>query len=212
MTDLATMVDAKSDQTNSDDLIAGPMTIKITKVGANEGSKEQPLSIFFEGDKGKPYKPCLSMRRVLLTLWGNKGQSFVGRSMMLYRDPTVKWGGMEVGGIRISHMSDIDRPVTIALTATKANRKPFTVQPLKITSAAPPPIDRAPNPDTLELARTAASAGSDVFKTWYKGASQDERDDAKTIMDELKAASIKADEDQKAKDAASDDFLKDFTP
>jgi len=39
---------------------------------------------------------------------------------------------MEVGGIRISHMSHIDKPVTIALTATRGNKKPTTVQPLVV--------------------------------------------------------------------------------
>jgi len=44
----------------------------------------------------------------------------------------VKWGGLEVGGIRISHMSHIDKPVTIALTATRGNKKPVTVKPLEV--------------------------------------------------------------------------------
>jgi hypothetical protein len=203
MTDISTMVEPKTDQVNSDHLISGPMTIKITKVSANEGSKEQPLSIFFEGDNGKPYKPCLSMRRVLIALWGNEGQKFIGRSMTIYRDPTVKWGG----GIRISHMSNIDKPITLALTATKANRKPFTVQPLIV-----PEQNRTVNPATLELARTAASAGSDVFATWWKSANQDERNDAMTIIEEIKVTRAKADKEQEAKDAASKEFLSDFVP
>ena len=211
MTDIAETVAPKSEQLNSDDLIAGPITIKITKVTINPTAPDQPVSLFFEGDNGKPFKACKSMRRVLINTWGPRSSEYIGRSMTLYRDPTVKFGGFEVGGIRISHMSDIEKPVTMALTATRASRKPFTVQPLKITSAAPS-VDRAPNPDTLELARTAASAGSDVFTTWWKSANQDERRAAMTIMDELKAAKAKADDEQKAKDAASDDFLKDFTP
>lgn len=211
MNDISETVAPKSDQLNSDDLIAGPITIKITKVTINPTAPDQPVSLFFEGDNGKPYKPCKSMRRVLIYTWGPRSSEYVGRSMTLYRDPSVKFGGFEVGGTRISHMTDIDKPITMALTATQASRKPFTVQPLKITSAAPP-VDRVANPDTLELARTAASAGSDVFTTWWKSASQDERRDAMTIMDELKAAKAKADDEQKAKDAAIDDFLKDFTP
>lgn len=50
--------------------------------------------------------------------------------MTLYRDPTVTWGGMEVGGLRISHMSHIDKVTMVVLTATKKARKPFTVAPL----------------------------------------------------------------------------------
>src|SRR5690348_5899593 len=97
----------KSDQLNSDDLISGPRTITITRVSANEGSPEQPISISFEGDDQKPYKPCKSMRRVMVHIWGPDASQYVGRSMTIYRDPKVQFGGMAVGGIRISHMTDI---------------------------------------------------------------------------------------------------------
>lgn len=131
MTDLSTTIAPKSDQLNSDDLIAGPRTIRITKVSACPDSAEQPIAIFFEGDGGKPYKPCKSMRRVLVGVWGKDGNAYPGRSMTLYRDEKVTFGGLAVGGIRISHMSDIEGNVTMALTTTRANRKPFTVMPLR---------------------------------------------------------------------------------
>ena len=51
--------------------------------------------------------------------------------MTLYRDEKVKFGGAEVGGIRISHMSAIDKPVTVALTVTKSVRRPYQVKPLR---------------------------------------------------------------------------------
>lgn len=106
MTDLSQTITPKSDQLNADDLIAGPRTIKVTKATVNQGA-EQPASIFFEGDNGKPYKPGLSMRRVLVRAWGVNASAYVGRRMTLYRDDNVKFGGVAVGGIRISHMSDI---------------------------------------------------------------------------------------------------------
>lgn len=126
----------KSDQLNADDLIGREMTIKITGVDVR-GGQEQPVSIHFEGDNGKPYKACKSMCRVMVSAWGADSSKYVGRSMTLYRDPKVKWGGMEVGGIRISHMSDIADDMTMALTVTRANKKPYTVHPL--TNAAPQP-------------------------------------------------------------------------
>ena len=76
--------------------------------------------------------PCKSMRRVLIHNWGGNGAEYVGRNLTLYGDPDVKFGGLAVGGIRISHMRHIPKEVTMALTATKASRKPFTVQPLVI--------------------------------------------------------------------------------
>jgi len=144
MSDMAAAIIPRSDQLNSDDLISGPITIKVTAVTVR-GGQEQPVSIHYEGDNGKPYKPCKSMSRILVTAWGSDSSKYAGRSMTLYRDPTVKWAGMEVGGIRISHMSNIDTTMTMALTATKGSRKPFTVKPLAMEpdalSEPPPALD-----------------------------------------------------------------------
>jgi hypothetical protein len=129
MTDLSQTIDPKSDQINADDLIAGPRTITVTRVVGNS-DKDQPVSIFFEGDKGKPYKPCKSMRRVLVHLWGNDGGTYAGRSMTLVRDPKVKFGGIEVGGVRISHMSHIDTDTQLMLTSTRGKRDPYSVRRL----------------------------------------------------------------------------------
>lgn len=131
-----TMLDTivpKSDQLNADDLIAGPRTIKITK--ALLTGEEQPVALRFEGDDNKPYKPGKSMRRVLVHIWGPDASLYAGRSMTIYRDDKVMFGGVAVGGVRISHMSHMDREVTIALTATRANRRPFTVKPLRTEQA-----------------------------------------------------------------------------
>jgi hypothetical protein len=129
MTNLRATIAPKSDQLNADDLMSITRTIKVTKVSLC-GEAEQPIAINFEGDGGKPYKPCKSMRRVLVTVWGQDGNDYAGRSMTLYRDDKVTFGGLAVGGIRISHMSNIDKEITMALTATRASRKPFTVKPL----------------------------------------------------------------------------------
>jgi hypothetical protein len=139
MNDMRSVIIAKSDQLNSDDLISGPVTITVTSVTIRPGT-EQPVSIFYDGDNGKPYKCCKSMARVLVTCWGADANQYIGRSMTLYRDPKVTWGGMAVGGIRISHMTHIEGTQTMALTATKGSKKPFVVKPLK----APEPAQEAP--------------------------------------------------------------------
>lgn len=190
MTDLSMTIAPKSDQINADDLIGGPRTITITRVTGNEGSPEQPVNIFFEGDNGKPYRPCKSMRRVMVAVWGADGASYTGRSMTLYRDPSVQFGGMQVGGIRISHMSHIDKAVTMALTATRANRKPYTVKPLAVAQAASPVVQ--------DEARAQARLGTDAFRAWFRD-NPGKRDAAKPIMDELKRLCTEAD------DAARDD-------
>ncbi|MBK8200630.1 MAG: hypothetical protein IPK75_20025 [Acidobacteria bacterium] len=84
----------KSDQLNADDLLSGPRTITITKVSGT-GAADQPVAVHFEGDDGKPYKPCKSMRRVMIAGWGVDAAQYVGRSMTLYCDPKVVFGGMQ---------------------------------------------------------------------------------------------------------------------
>lgn len=132
--DMSQTVAPKSDQLNTDDLIAGPRTIRIERVSGS-GNPDQPVNVHFEGDGSKPYRPCKSMRRVMIAAWGADATQYVGRSLTIYRDPKVAFGGMEVGGIRISHMSHIERDLSMALTVTKAKRAPFVV---KVLPAAAP--------------------------------------------------------------------------
>jgi hypothetical protein len=56
--------------------------------------------------------------------------------MTLFRDSKVQWGGMDVGGIRISHMSDISGVATLPLTVTKGKKAPFVVKPLSASAPA----------------------------------------------------------------------------
>jgi len=126
----------KSDQINADDLLAGPRTVTITRVAITPGS-EQPVSMFFEGDGGKPYRPCKSMCRLLVHAWGPDAAAYAGRGMTLYRDPKVRWGGLDVGGIRLRHLSHLDREMVMALTVTKGSRKPYTVKPLAAPDGKP---------------------------------------------------------------------------
>lgn len=129
----------KSDQINADDLMGVEKTITVT--GVKRGSADQPVSIHYEGDDGRPYKPCKSMRRVLITCWGDDGHAWVGGSMRLYCDPDVKWGGVKVGGIRISHLTGIDRTMHLALTATKGKREPYKVEPMEPPTREPYPSE-----------------------------------------------------------------------
>lgn len=162
MTDLSTTIIPKSDQLNADDLTAGPMVIKVTKV-TGTSDKQQPIAIYFQGDNGKPYKPGLSMRRVLIEVWGKDGESYISKSMKLYRDKEVVFGGIKVGGIRISHMSDIKEPMTMPLTASKTSRKPFTVQPLNVqtTSAPAAKID----PQAPDLGQPVPASDFPIYGT-----------------------------------------------
>ena len=135
MSDKMTLRDTiapKSDQLNYDDLIAGPVTVRVTGLAA--GSDEQPVIVRVEdaatGTKLRDYKPCKSIRRVLITVWGDKGKDWIGQAATLYGDPDVMFGGVSVGGIRISHVSGIDAPVTIKLTTRRSKRADYVVKPI----------------------------------------------------------------------------------
>lgn len=186
-------IEPKSDQLNADDLIGQTKTIKITKVAILAG--EQPVALNYEGDNGKPYKPGKSMRRVLVTLWGSDGNNYIGRKMTLYRDDKVMFGGVAVGGIRISHMSDIPEQITMALTASKSNRKPFTVKPLTEADVAQPPKadDRL-----IAAGKEAAAKGVAIYTAWLAGLSADGKESIKSFHKEWSAEAKKADAAPKA--------------
>jgi hypothetical protein len=186
--DMGMTIAPKTDQLNADSLIAGPITILITAVKILS-TPEQPVAISFDGDGGRPYKPGKSMRRVLVKVWGRDGASYVGRAMTIYRDEGVTFGGVQVGGIRISHMTGIDKPVTMALTATQKVRKPFTVQPLVM--AKPKGIDVA---SLQERAAICAGNGVAEYQSFWKSISKDERTALAEQHEGLKKAAAEADE------------------
>lgn len=126
--DMTGVIVPKSDQINADDFLSGPRTFKIKSVAITPGT-EQPVTIALEDSK--PWRPCKSMSRLLVAAWGPDAKEYAGRSVTLYCDPKVKWGGMEVGGIRVSHMSHIDTDLVLALTMTKGKKAPTRVKPLK---------------------------------------------------------------------------------
>ena len=192
MTDLAQTFLPKTDQLNADTLLAGPMTITVTAVkGCDDPT--QPIAIHFEGGEKTPYKPCKSMRRVLVHCWGADGNTFVGRRMTLFCDPEVVFGGIKVGGIRISHLSNINREITMPLTASRAQRKPYTVKPITAEQhrLTPSAVDL---PSLLASGRRAAQEGSQALQTWWKGLSKPEQVAAKPALEsELKPAAAQAD-------------------
>jgi len=197
MTDLSKTILAKSDQLNADDL-ATPMTITVTEVRAAD-SEDQPITIRYDGDQGKPFKPCKTVRRVLVRAWGSQGQEYVGKSMTLYNDPNVKWGGKPVGGIRVSHLSHMDQDFTIPLTITRGQKKPVTIKRLQVQQQQQQGHDIAAVVDAITKATNAATNGTEAFKAWWnteegKAIRYLIKDD-KAEMDKLKALAAENDGD-----------------
>ena len=135
--DITDSLAANSAQQNYDEYLAGPKTVTVAEV--TQGTAEQPVNVELVEFPGKPFKPAKSVRRVLAAAWGTDASKWAGRRLTIYGDPSVRYGGKEVGGLRVSHVSHIDKPITVALTVTRGKRAPFTVQPLP-DAPAPPPI------------------------------------------------------------------------
>ncbi|HHG9960354.1 TPA: hypothetical protein ACPZLH_001530 [Yersinia enterocolitica] len=138
--DLSRTIIPKSDQLNFEDVQSSSITAVIKSVRA--GNNEQPVFIDLEGYDGRPYKPSKSMRRVLIGGWGNDGHSWVGKTLTLKGDATVKFGGVAVGGIKVSHMSDIASDLSLMLTTSRGKRSEhrvikLEVKPVKVEERTP---------------------------------------------------------------------------
>lgn len=134
----------RSDQWNADDFVGGPQT--FTVAGVKVGTAEQKYDISLEGSD-RFWRPPLTVLRLLVAAWGNDSTAWTGRRVTLYRDDTIRFGKDAVGGIRISHMSHIDKAISVALTVTRGKRQRFTVEPL---------VEVAPEPVSETAARIAA--------------------------------------------------------
>lgn len=176
--DISETIVPNSDQVNAEDLIGGPRTVTVT--GVEKGTADQPVFVHLAEFPGRTYRPAKSMRRVLLAAWGADASVWAGRHLTIYNDPHVKWGGQEVGGVRISHMSHITEPLTVALTVTRGKRAPFTVQPLTTTA---PAVDHV-------AALTAAASIGELQAAWAVAmkAGASKNPDLIALKDERKAA------------------------
>jgi hypothetical protein len=165
VSDMTQVIIPKSDQINADDFLGGPRSYVIESV-AITGGTEQPVSIKLAGEN-RVWRPCKSMSRVLVAAWGADAKAYAGRSVTLYRDPAVKWAGIEVGGIRISHMSHLERDMLIQLTATKGKRSPHVIKPLAAPRQGP---DDALRREIEELLDRLAGDDKEARKQFIAGA------------------------------------------
>ena len=149
------MLVGKSDQLDNVDLLSGPRVFTIT--GASKGPNDQPLNITL-AEYPRPWRPGLTMRRVLAAMWGTEADNYTGRRIRLYRDPDVRFGNDKPGGTRISHASHLDKRLTVSLPTSKGKFGAFTVEPLVESAPAP----TVPGP---EAARLLAEIGALADKT-----------------------------------------------
>ena len=121
----------KSDQINADDLAPGQTLVLTVREVRPGPDAKQAIDIVTEHPR--VYRPCLTMRRVLMACWGGvvDGQldpaAWVGKRLELYTDPTVRFGSDLTGGLRIKALSGISKSYSVALTVTKGKRATYSV-------------------------------------------------------------------------------------
>jgi len=188
ISDLRHTIVPKSDQLNADQLLGGPMTITVSEVRVSDG--DQPVVIRYEGDGGRPFKPCKTMRKVLIHGWGPDGRLWAGRSMTVYNDEAVKFGGESVGGIRISHMTDIAQDMKVSLTATKGKKALHVIK-------------RMADGDAALVAAIKAAGDVDALKAAFKVA-------YRATKDEKRQAAFKAEYDRRMQELAPSSLLQEY--
>lgn len=108
MSDISKAIQAKSDQLNAADIIGSEPIITIRNVKVLPGD-QQPVHIYFDGDNNRPWKPSKGMLRIIALGWGLDSSNWIGKKVQIYNEPSVKYAGQDVGGIRIKGMSHIQK-------------------------------------------------------------------------------------------------------
>ena len=125
--DIGGTIAPDSPQMDAVDLTTGAQTFTIERV--SKGNADQPVNLHL-AEFPRPWRPGLSMRRVLVALWGPETDAYIGRRVRLFCDPTIEFGGQPVGGIRIAAMSHLDGPKRVPLIISRGNSAMYPVEPL----------------------------------------------------------------------------------
>ena len=134
-----------SDQLDAVELV-NPRTFTIdtgSSLGKREGKIVAEIRLV---DFPRVWRPSKGMLDVLAACWGTDAKQWVGHRVTVYNDPEVMFGRDKVGGIRISHLSHIDKARVVTIRASGAGRKqPWRVEPL----ADATPVVTNPNAELL---------------------------------------------------------------
>jgi hypothetical protein len=198
-----TMV-GKTDQLNAYDLLSGPRTIKIRDVKIVEKDAQQPLLVYFDGDDGKPWKPALTVRRILGLVWGLDASKWIGLHCTIWCDQKVSFGGSDVGGIRVSHMEGLSQPRKLNLATARNARGNFTVQPLRIEKKS-----GADNWRERLLAVAEGGKGITVDDAWAKVPADVKAELGDALLEQLKALEQAAQDHRENDPNAAVDALND---
>lgn len=130
--DIRAATKPKSDQLNYETFLTGPQTFIVSKV--TPGDRDHPVFIHMNECPATPYKPSKGMLKCIAQPdgWGDKSSQWVGKSITLYGDPTVIYGGVEVGGIKVAALSDINGDYETLISARRGVRKPHLIKKIVI--------------------------------------------------------------------------------
>ena len=140
--DIRAATKPKSDQLNYENFLTGPQTFTVSRV--TPGDRDHPVFVHMVECPATPYKPSKGMLKCIAAPdgWGDKSTQWVGKQVTLYGDPTVIYGGVEVGGIKVGALSDIASDYETLISARRGVRKPHLIRKLVIAKAEPlPPYD-----------------------------------------------------------------------
>jgi hypothetical protein len=130
--DIRAATKPKSDQLNYETFLTGHQTFTVSKV--TPGDRDHPVFIHMNECPSTPYKPSKGMLKCIAQPdgWGDKSSQWVGKSITLYGDPTVIYGGVEVGGIKVAALSDINGDYETLISARRGVRKPHLIKKIVI--------------------------------------------------------------------------------
>ena len=157
--DISETTAPKSDQQQFDAYLGGKTRI-VTVSGVTAGSPEQPVNVELAEYPGHPFRPNKTMRRLLVLAWGVDSTAYIGRRLELAGNPGVVYGGKAVGGVEIAAMSHLEKPLTVALTATRGKRKNFTVAVLAVPTIRDWYAELATAGDSLDAVKSLGTAAS----------------------------------------------------
>lgn len=148
--DITQALAPQSDQIDAVELVE-PRTFTIdtgSRLGKRDGKTVAEIRLV---EVDRVWRPSKGMLDVLAACWGTKADQWVGRRVTVYNDPDVMFGKEKVGGVRISHLSDIDaaRDIQIRGAGATGRKRSWHVEPLAN------PVDTSGRDWLTELAQAA---------------------------------------------------------
>ena len=194
--DIDAVTASTADQLCGDDLLSGSRDIRINAVSSFADDKGKlRATLRYDGDNGKPFIPAKTCARIMVALWGKHTSAWVGKTLTVYRDPEVMFGGAKIGGVRISHASDINETLKIMLATKRGKKDTFIVKPLATQQRQAPPPAPTPEPEhdatTGEITAPADAAADYVATTLLKIAATTDRADLAALQQASARASAK---------------------